>query len=80
MRYKRFTAWFRKDVNLTYWSIVAVVSLVLVLTLSDFAFGLGWGWDRLNLWTAPLVFLIATTVRLCQAAVGKLMALLFDVR
>jgi hypothetical protein len=80
MRYKRFAAWFRKDFNLTSWSIVAVVGLMWVSTLLDFAFGLGWGWDRRILWVAPMVLLIATTVRLCQAAVGKLMDRLFDVR
>jgi hypothetical protein len=80
MRYKCFATWFRKDFNPTFRSIVAVVSLMWVSTLLDFAFGLGWGWDRRNLWVAPMVLLIATTVRLCQAAVGKLTDWLFDVR
>ncbi|KQS49043.1 MULTISPECIES: hypothetical protein [unclassified Sphingomonas] len=65
---------------MTFWSIVAVASLMWVLTLLDYAFGLGWGWDRRGLWAAPLVLLIATTVRLGQAAVGKLMTHLSNVR
>lgn len=79
MRYKRFAAWFR-NATLTFWSIVAGVSLMWVFTLLDFAFALGWGWDRRNLWAAPMVLLIATTVRLFQLTVGKLMDRLFDVR
>ena len=80
MRHERFAARFRKDASLTFWSIVAVVSLMWVLTLLDFAFGLGWGWDKRGLWAAPLILLIATTVRLCHAAVGKLMDRLSSVR
>jgi hypothetical protein len=80
MRHAHFAAWFRKETSLTFWSIVAVVSLMWVLTLLDFAFGLGWGWDRRGLWAAPLVLLIATTVRLWHAAVGKLVTRLPNVR
>jgi hypothetical protein len=80
MSYKRFAGWFQKDAKLAFWSIVAVVSLIWVLALLNFAFGLGWGWDRRNLWAAPMVLITATIVRLCQAAVGKLMDGLFDVR
>ena len=73
MRHKRFAAWFRKDASFTFWSIVAVVSLMWVATFLDFAFELGWGWDRRALWMAPLILMITAIVRLFHVAVDKFM-------
>jgi sterol desaturase/sphingolipid hydroxylase (fatty acid hydroxylase superfamily) len=72
MRYERFEVWLRKDARLTFWSIVAVVSVMWIVTLLDFAFGLGWGWDSRGLWAAPLILLIAVAIRLWHVAVDKL--------
>jgi hypothetical protein len=72
MRYERFAVWFKKDSSWTFWSIVAVVSVMWLVTLLDFAFGLGWGWDKRGLFVAPLIVLIATIIRLWHVAVDKL--------
>ncbi len=73
MRSERFAVWFRRESNWTFWSIVAVVSVMWLLTLLDFAFGLGWGWDKRGLFVAPLIALTATIIRLWHVMVDKLM-------
>lgn len=73
MRYERFDAWFRKEFDWTFWSIVAVVSVIWAATILDFALSLGWGWNSQVLWAAPLVLLIAFAVRIWKVAIDKLM-------
>jgi uncharacterized membrane protein YeiH len=72
MRYERFHAWFRKEFDWTFWSIVAVVSVMWGATILDFALGLGWGWDKEVLWVAPLILLTAFVVRIWKVVIDKL--------
>ncbi|WP_156256853.1 hypothetical protein [Sandarakinorhabdus oryzae] len=72
MRNERFAAWFEKESRWTFWSIVAVLTVMWLATLLDFAFGLEWGWDRRGLFLAPLILLIAAIIRYWHVAFAKL--------
>ena len=69
---ERFAVWFRKESSWTFWSIIAVGSVMWLGTLLDFAFGLGWGWDKRGLFAVPLILLIATIIRFWHVAVDKI--------
>jgi len=72
MRDKRFDAWFRKEFDWTFWSIVTLVSVIWLATVLDLAFGLGWGGSGEGLWAAPLILLLAFAVRIWKVVIDKL--------
>jgi hypothetical protein len=65
--------WFKRNVSLTFWLIVTVVSLMWIATLLDVAFGFGWGWDRRGLIAAPVILAIAVIVRVWHGVVDRLL-------